>query len=308
MEVETEKDVEMELDGDFMQKFSCLGTTDKDVLISEFQRLAGTGVNPTACAFFLDMNNWNLQAAICSYYDFENPAIEMPMPTMTFIQDITIGEGESVPPDTDFTKTWRVQNSGTEAWPQGSYLRFLQGHILGSNERQEVRSLQPQEYANISIQMHSPKECGLYQGQWRMCAQNGMFFGETIWVILEVKEGGLLGLTQQMSSMGSEDFSHVSPNAAVSNPFASSTETDLSDSINSIQLGGASNIDPSQSPVRPTLFQLPQHRHQDTQPPHYPINSLQPHPDFPPSDVDRYHHTNSQEHLTNHHQSGGNIS
>lgn len=42
-------------------------------------------------------------------------------------------------------------------------------------------------------------------------------------MILEVKEGGLLGLTQQMSSMGSEDFSHVSPNAAVSNPFASST-------------------------------------------------------------------------------------
>lgn len=36
----------------------------------------------------------------------------MPLPNMTFIQDVTIGEGESVPPDTNFTKTWRVQNSG----------------------------------------------------------------------------------------------------------------------------------------------------------------------------------------------------
>lgn len=67
--------------------------------------------------------------------------------------------------------------AGTDAWPQGSYLRFLQGHVLGSRERQDVRSLEPQEVANISVQMHSPKECGLYQGQWRMCAQNGMFFG-----------------------------------------------------------------------------------------------------------------------------------
>ncbi|PIK54215.1 hypothetical protein BSL78_08895 [Apostichopus japonicus] len=152
----------------------------------------------------------------------------MPLPNMTFIQDVTIGEGESVPPDTVFTKTWRVQNSGTDAWPQGSYLRFLQGHVLGSRERQDVRSLEPQEVANISVQMHSPKECGLYQGQWRMCAQNGMFFGETIWVILEVKEGGLLGLTQQMSSMGSSAFSQATHNAAVSNPFGSSTVTSSS--------------------------------------------------------------------------------
>lgn len=42
-----------------LQQFSCLGTTDKDVLIAEFQRLLGPNqLSPEGCAFFLDMNNW----------------------------------------------------------------------------------------------------------------------------------------------------------------------------------------------------------------------------------------------------------
>lgn len=52
----------------------------------------------------------NLQAAIGAYYDFESPNINAPC--MSFVKDVTIGEGESVPPDTPFTKTWRIQNTG----------------------------------------------------------------------------------------------------------------------------------------------------------------------------------------------------
>lgn len=52
----------------------------------------------------------NLQAAIGAYYDFESPNIAAPC--MSFVRDVTIGEGESVPPDTPFTKTWRIQNTG----------------------------------------------------------------------------------------------------------------------------------------------------------------------------------------------------
>lgn len=55
----------------------------------------------------------NLQAAIGAYYDFESPNINAPC--MSFVNDVTIGEGESVPPDTPFTKTWRIQNTGKSA-------------------------------------------------------------------------------------------------------------------------------------------------------------------------------------------------
>ena len=50
----------VDLDPELMEEFSCLGTTDKDMLISEYQRLLGFQFNPAGCAFFLDMTNWNL--------------------------------------------------------------------------------------------------------------------------------------------------------------------------------------------------------------------------------------------------------
>lgn len=44
---------------------------------------------------------------------------------MSFVEDVTIGEGESIPPDTQFTKTWRIQNTGEAFWLQ----------VLGSSGR-----------------------------------------------------------------------------------------------------------------------------------------------------------------------------
>lgn len=51
-------DEDTELEGQLLQQFSSLGTTDRDVLIAEFQKLLGNQLNPAGCAFFLDMNNW----------------------------------------------------------------------------------------------------------------------------------------------------------------------------------------------------------------------------------------------------------
>ncbi|XP_054554707.1 protein ILRUN isoform X2 [Talpa occidentalis] len=164
--------MDVDLDPELMQKFSCLGTTDKDVLISEFQRLLGFQLNPAGCAFFLDMTNWNLQAAIGAYYDFESPNISVP--SMSFVEDVTIGEGESIPPDTQFIKTWRIQNS------------------------------------------------------------------DVIWVILSVEVGGLLGVTQQLSSFETEF--NTQPHRKVEgnfNPFASPQKNRQSDENNLKDPGGS---------------------------------------------------------------------
>ena len=59
--------------------------------------------------FFFHLHR-NLQAAICSYYDFDQPSVKSPQ--LAFVGDVTIGDGEAVPPNTTFTKTWRVANSG----------------------------------------------------------------------------------------------------------------------------------------------------------------------------------------------------
>ncbi|KAB5545975.1 hypothetical protein PHYPO_G00066830 [Pangasianodon hypophthalmus] len=221
--------METDIDSELMQKFSCMGTTDKDILITEFQRLLGFQLNPAGCAFFLDMTNWNLQAAIGAYYDFESPSGSAP--SMSFVEDVTIGEGESIPPDTPFIKTWRIQNTGSEAWPPGVCLRYTGGDQFGHVNFVMVRSLDPQEIDDVSVQMRSPRAPGMYQGQWRMCTAAGLFYGDVIWVILSVEVGGLLGVTQQLSSFQAEF--NTQPHRSVQddyNPFASPHSATQSDS------------------------------------------------------------------------------
>jgi len=52
----------------------------------------------------------NLQAAVCAYYDLDQPSVKQP--ELAFVNDVTIGEGEAVPPNTTFIKTWRLGNPG----------------------------------------------------------------------------------------------------------------------------------------------------------------------------------------------------
>lgn len=211
-------DVDSDLDLNLLQQFSCLGTTDRDVLISQLQKLLGNQLNPAGCAFFLDMNNWNLQAAVCSYFDFEAP--KDCGPCMTLVKDVTIGEGEAVPPNTRFIKTWRIQNTGETEWPPGCMLRFVGGDHLAHEDTVSVESLRPGETTDISVEMGSPGKAGIYQGQWQMAVLGAQAFGEIIWVIVTVAEGGLLGVTQQMEAfhqLGSPPRSSPLPN----NPFAS---------------------------------------------------------------------------------------
>ena len=48
----------MELDQELLTKFSCMVTTDRDVLIADLHSLLGSQLSKEGCAFFLDMTNW----------------------------------------------------------------------------------------------------------------------------------------------------------------------------------------------------------------------------------------------------------
>ncbi|XP_041367694.1 protein ILRUN-like [Gigantopelta aegis] len=218
MKTEMDVDIDNDLDGKLLQQFSSMGTQDRDVLISEFQKLLNNDLNPSCCSFFLDMNNWNLQAAICSYYDFEQPSSTLPR--MMFVSDVTIGEGESIPPNTTFIKTWRIKNGGLETWPPGCCLKFCNGDTMSHVDRVMVDALEPSQMTDVSIQMTSPATKGVYQGQWRMSTPTGVAFGDVIWVIITVDESGLLGVTQQLSRIGNEFVNRIPPQTVL-NPFAS---------------------------------------------------------------------------------------
>ncbi|XP_033217192.1 protein ILRUN [Belonocnema kinseyi] len=200
-------DVDNDLDQNLLQQFSCMGTTDKDDLVKQLQRLlAGNQLNETTATFFLDMNNWNLQAAICSYLDFEVPH---KLPSMALLCDSTIGEGESVPPNTKFQKSWNIQNSGTETWPEGICLKHTGGITMGDCVSVPVPQLPPKDTMELSVILTSPTELGVFQSKWRMMTSTGSYFGDIIWVIITVSESGTLAVTQQLHQLSTSQSSDV---------------------------------------------------------------------------------------------------
>lgn len=48
----------LDIEQSLLQQFSCMGTTDKDELIQQLQKLLGSHMNYNTAQFFLDMNNW----------------------------------------------------------------------------------------------------------------------------------------------------------------------------------------------------------------------------------------------------------
>lgn len=130
----------MEVD-DVVSQMGCLQTHDREELVNQMLRLVGARINYNTAMFYLEMNQWNVQAAVCSYFDLET--VNSSLPGMVFLKDVTIGEGESIPPNTTFVKTWRVQNPGPERWPPGCILRFSSGEQLAFTDRVIVEPLEP---------------------------------------------------------------------------------------------------------------------------------------------------------------------
>lgn len=191
--------VDNELDPHLLRQFSCLGTTDRDDLVKQLQKLlAGSDVSDATATFFLEMNNWNLQAAICTYVDFES---QYSPPCMKLVCNSTIGGGESVPPNTKFKNSWRIQNSGTEAWPSGVCLKHTIGVQMAECTSLPVPSLGPKETTEISIELTSPAESGVYQSTWRLMTASGFYFGDALWLVINVDVCGTLAVTQQLHQL-----------------------------------------------------------------------------------------------------------
>lgn len=73
--------------------------------------------------------------------------------------------------------------AGAESWPPGVSLKYVGGDQFGHVNMVMVRSLDPQEISDVSVQMRSPAVPGMYQGQWRMCTATGLFYGgETLMI------------------------------------------------------------------------------------------------------------------------------
>jgi hypothetical protein len=112
-------------------------------------------------------------------------ATPTPVPSATvctedakFVTDVTIPDGTVFNTPTAFTKTWRVQNTGTCPWDSTYTLRYVSGAQLeGPNSVAFSGAVAPGGTLDISVNLKSPAAAGTYTGRWRLTNAAGNAFG-----------------------------------------------------------------------------------------------------------------------------------
>ena len=115
-----------------------------------------------------------------------------------FYGDVTIPDDTAFKQNVPFTKTWKVRNEGDCVW-DGYKISFAGGASLDGPLSNPLPVIQPGEVKDISVEMKSPSQGGLFTGYWELEDATGQRFGfnssgkDLIWVQISVSwyaEGG----------------------------------------------------------------------------------------------------------------------
>jgi len=100
-----------------------------------------------------------------------------------FVKDVTIPDGQVIPPGTQFVKTWRIKNIGTTTWTANYKVRLYGGNSFGAPSSfllaQEVK---PNTEVDISIEFTAPSQTGEYIATWILSDEKEANFEESFWV------------------------------------------------------------------------------------------------------------------------------
>ena len=105
-----------------------------------------------------------------------------------FVEDITVPDGTEFDPNTAFTKTWRLLNSGNCTW--GGEYRFIHigAELMGAQPSIPLPGVvQPGEEINISVNFVSPDTAGTYRSRWQLEGPGAKRFGTRPFVEIVVK-------------------------------------------------------------------------------------------------------------------------
>lgn len=122
--------------------------------------------------------------------------IHTPTPTITttaepctmsavLISDVSIPAGTILTPGQLFTKTWRLQNTGTCAW-EGYKLVYVRGNRMGGNSPSSIRNIQAGEVFDLSLELSAPSYHGFYEGVWQIQSEKGNLIGPELKVIVGI--------------------------------------------------------------------------------------------------------------------------
>jgi hypothetical protein len=109
-----------------------------------------------------------------------------------YISDVTIPDGTQLPVNQTFTKTWRVQNTGSCTWTTSFRLAFSYGELMGGQAVLLPNPVAVGQQVNISVNLTVPNKAGKLTGAWVLVDDKGQHFGQILTVVINV---GAVSLT-----------------------------------------------------------------------------------------------------------------
>jgi hypothetical protein len=132
-------------------------------------------------------------------------ATKTPTPTATavpcnrvgFISDVTVPDGSLFIPGAEFSKVWRLENTGSCAWTANYELVYFSGDKMqGPSVTAFGTRVNPGETIDIGVRLTAPNTPGDYLGYWKLRTPGGTMFGlgangnQPFWVEIEVINPG----------------------------------------------------------------------------------------------------------------------
>jgi hypothetical protein len=106
---------------------------------------------------------------------------------LALVRDVNIPSGTAFEKNQVFTKTWKVENTGTCEWAPYYTLVYAGGDILEGETTRTQKSVSVGSWSELSLNFEAPKKAGTYVGYWRLSDGQNMF-GATLTVSIVVKD------------------------------------------------------------------------------------------------------------------------
>lgn len=105
-----------------------------------------------------------------------------------WVSDVTVPDGTTLQPGEQFTKTWKVKNTGTCTWTT-AYSMVYGGYAdrLGGQTTALAAEIAPGQEGDISIDLVAPTRAGNYVSAWRLANAQNFPFGEFLTVVIVVR-------------------------------------------------------------------------------------------------------------------------
>jgi Ig-like domain from next to BRCA1 gene len=149
---------------------------------------------------------------------------------LTFVKDVTIPDNTLMTAGQTFTKTWRVRNSGTCPWDAGFKFAFVGGEAMDGATLVLDSAVGPGSEKELSIAMKAPNKIGSLRGTWRMSTAGGTYFGDQVFVLINV--GGTTTVTTTVTktttagtSTATKTVTAVTPTVTATTAAATATPT-----------------------------------------------------------------------------------